>query len=1088
MKRPSLNHAYRLVWNAIHQRWMVAPETARSRGKAGGRVKPLAAAVAVALGLAGQSAAWADSCGGGTTTITGAVTDACSLGAGESLVVQNGASITTSGEAVNVLSPHTAGSIDNSGSISATGAYRAGIQIQDGATLGGGLVNSSTGSISGDYGVWVQGTLQNGLSNQGTILGNVTDLGAVTIYNGSVQGGITNSGQILGTDTGLYGYNSTIDGGIVNQTGGVIRGGNTGIRLHDSSVTGGISNAGMIEQTDTGGGRGIQIYAFSTISGGITNSGTISAYGHGIEIVGGGAVVSGGITNTGGIDASDTTWSDESAIRIAGGGTLNDGIANTGTLQGRVYGINLSFNGTLNGDIDNSGTIRGVQRAGIEVGGELFGNIVNQANGSIQGGLTGISVSETTLTGGIINAGTIIGSGSSDGGIEIYSSTITGAITNSGQISGASNGMLIRSGHIQGGILNQAGGTISGSTGDAVYVSDSIIHSIANHGTLSGHNLGLGLFSSTTISNGITNTGTISGATGIYITDSTVTGGLTNSGEITGSGSDRYAVYVENTASLDSITIQGNDTALFDRVVHAPSTPLTVASGATFSPINMNRFEVQSFTNDGTLKLLAGRTVDIVGDFVNTGTYHVQVTDSQVGSLNVTGTVTLGGTLEVDASTLTAGHGWGNRVSVISAASLGGTFTSYSDNSLLFDFTPDYLANRLDLVLTATGGGGGGGTTVLDAVQTTGNAPATGAATVFDSLIADFSNNGTTGNAGMDSVIQTFATFTTGQQVSDAVSQTLPLLTGGSQIAAMAAITGINRVVQARQEANRGLSSGDTFYGDKRVWMKPFGSWADQDDRKGVSGYQARTGGIALGVDGVVSDTARLGVSFAYARANADANSSVAPSSTDVDVYQLIGYGSHAIDADTELNFQLGFGRNRNEGRRDLPAFGFTARSKYDSLTATAGVGLGKSFKLSETASFTPSVRADYTWIKDEGYSETGAGALNLNVRERSADELILAVDGKYAKELRPGTTFTANVGLGYDVLNERASITAAYAGAPGAAFTTHGLEPSPWLMRGGLGLVSQMASGMEVSLRYDAEYRQDFLNQSASVKLRWQF
>ena len=34
----------------------------------------------------------------------------------------------------------------------------------------------------------------------------------------------------------------------------------------------------------------------------------------------------------------------------------------------------------------------------------------------------------------------------------------------------------------------------------------------------------------------------------------------------------------------------------------------------------------------------------------------------------------------------------------------------------------------------------------------------------------------------------------------------------------------------------------------------------------------------------------------------------------------------------------------------------------------------------------------------------------------------------------------------------------------------------------------SATASGMEISARYDAEHRQDFLNQTASVKLRWAF
>jgi len=60
--------------------------------------------------------------------------------------------------------------------------------------------------------------------------------------------------------------------------------------------------------------------------------------------------------------------------------------------------------------------------------------------------------------------------------------------------------------------------------------------------------------------------------------------------------------------------------------------------------------------------------------------------------------------------------------------------------------------------------------------------------------------------------------------------------------------------------------------------------------------------------------------------------------------------------------------------------------------------------------------------------------------------------------------------------------------GAPGAAFTTLGLDPSPWMARGGFGLSPTTANGIEISARYDVEFRNDFLNQTASVNLRWDF
>ena len=69
-----------------------------------------------------------------------------------------------------------------------------------------------------------------------------------------------------------------------------------------------------------------------------------------------------------------------------------------------------------------------------------------------------------------------------------------------------------------------------------------------------------------------------------------------------------------------------------------------------------------------------------------------------------------------------------------------------------------------------------------------------------------------------------------------------------------------------------------------------------------------------------------------------------------------------------------------------------------------------------------------------------------------------------------------------------QAAITAAFAGAPTADFVTYGLQRSPWLGEGGLGIVHDTESGMELTGRYDVETRSGLTNQTVSVKARWPF
>lgn len=274
------------------------------------------------------------------------------------------------------------------------------------------------------------------------------------------------------------------------------------------------------------------------------------------------------------------------------------------------------------------------------------------------------------------------------------------------------------------------------------------------------------------------------------------------------------------------------------------------------------------------------------------------------------------------------------------------------------------------------------------------------------------------------------------------MTQTLPLLTGSSIGATGSTLSGINRVIQARQDSNRiGLSSGDAP-SQENLWIKTFGSWADQDERSGVSGFDANTQGLAIDADTMVSEEARLGLAFANAKTDVDSHSNIAPQSMEIDTFQLIGYGRYTVAPGTELNVQVDVGQN-NKGKRHIPFADTTAKADYTSHNAHVGVSLDHTLRLNEALTFQPSVRADYTWIADESYREKGADARNLKVDSRDAEALVLGVDAKLDYNVSDSTVLSASAGAGYDVISEQASITSTYAGAPGAAFTTQGLDPT---------------------------------------------
>jgi outer membrane autotransporter protein len=319
-------------------------------------------------------------------------------------------------------------------------------------------------------------------------------------------------------------------------------------------------------------------------------------------------------------------------------------------------------------------------------------------------------------------------------------------------------------------------------------------------------------------------------------------------------------------------------------------------------------------------------------------------------------------------------------------------------------------------------------------------------------------------------------------------SDTSPLLAGGQSMALMSSLHDVNHIVQARQEGALGRSTGDAFLGDNHAWFKPFGSWANQNDRNGVSGYSADTYGMVFGADAVPSEKDRFGVAFAYSNSNIDSNAKVASQSSDVDSYNVIAYGTHNINENTDFNYIAGVGYHDNEGSRNIVSTNQVAKSNNNSWSAHIGAGLARTYTLSEKTSFTPSIRADYTWLRADNYTENGAGLLNLSVNSNTAKELLLGLDGKLTREINDKINLVANLGVAYDAINEQAKITSALAGTPTASFVTNGIAPAAWTARGGLGLVSNPNTRVELSARYDFEVSNGFDNQTASAKVRWSF
>lgn len=401
----------------------------------------------------------------------------------------------------------------------------------------------------GDEGEGPQGALtittniSGGIRNEGLIgseSGSAIQFGSLggCYYNvlpAGMTGDITNAGVIESFyEDGISALYGWMDGALVNEAGGVIRG-QRGVYVSSDfgSWSGGISNNGTIDgqssaiqigedETDCVEcellflsesaspyfeGKGDVIFSGGiyngsdskyvghtnaalnihgqSFSGGITNHGVITqilpeeAYyeddGYGVGILIGSDEFSGGISNSGRIDGLAGP-----AILIRDDvHSFNGGIQNTGTIQSVADGIVISA-ATFNAGISNEGLIRGGNdHAGLLVNGYTFnGNISN--SGVIEGGFAGVVIDVESFYGDIINDGTVSGGVTTDGiipvedpGYSITSATHVGSITNNGTFDANADALYLDIDLFNGSITNN--GLIEATTvgNRAVYLDIS---------------------------------------------------------------------------------------------------------------------------------------------------------------------------------------------------------------------------------------------------------------------------------------------------------------------------------------------------------------------------------------------------------------------------------------------------------------------------------------------------------------------------------------------------------------------------------------------------------------------------------------
>jgi len=335
------------------------------------------------------------------------------------------------------------------------------------------------------------------------------------------------------------------------------------------------------------------------------------------------------------------------------------------------------------------------------------------------------------------------------------------------------------------------------------------------------------------------------------------------------------------------------------------------------------------------------------------------------------------------------------------------------------------------------------------------------------------------------------------KEVAHAVKETTPIVVSAIVNTSNQVQGSISSVISGRQLGVRGISSfssasgansGDYLQGNYSAWSKIFGAQAKQDDKDGFDGYTFDSYGIAFGADKEFGENERFGLAFVYANGDIDTNN--VSQSSSLDIYNLVAYGSMPIlDKNTIFFYQGSIGIQDTKTSRKENTTNSTATADFNGFLASLSARVIRNIQINDKLLIVPTFKAMYSYIKNPSYSETGAGALNLNIGELSTDSLKVGLGADLEYKLKSGYSLLTNAMLNYDIEQASNVSTSSYAGNSSLSFTTKGMENDRLSYEAGIGIKKSINDETNLRFEYNYEGRgSTFSNQTISAKLSWKF
>jgi len=427
-----------------------------------------------------------------------------------------------------------------------------------------------------------------------------------------------------------------------------------------------------------------------------------------------------------------------------------------------------------------------------------------------------------------------------------------------------------------------------------------------------------------------------------------------------------------------------------------------------------------NFNNAGLVKVGAGQTIALIGNYTQTGGYQISVSSpSSYGKLNVTGTASLNGSqLQLDPSSQLKN---GTKYQAVFSANGGitGTLVGGTYMGMKYTVVPDASnANILDLIA--------------------------------------------------------------GDLASPANST--PVLNGGQSTAVLNQMFSTTNIIRDRMSKMDLAPYQGTSY-DNKSWITPFASWGNQASNNNApsGGYKQNTGGVAFGIDSRVDSQWRTGLAAIIQNTSFNGTNTATADQVSIRSYQMAAYARHSTDFGPEISFIANLGADLSNTSRVDQNNNQTAKASFNGKQALLSSEIAHKLMI-EDHKVQPFVRIDYGYVGFGKYSETGADSGNLVVNSQNSSSLVSSLGGKYQFDYRGTSKLLTHLSIGYDYLAKPSQLQSM--NTQGVSFITTGPKQSNLMYEAGIGYQVDIKNGIKLRFSYDYIGRSGYTNNMGSLNL----